>query len=127
MTKLTLALLSLALLPSAFAEDGKICAAIKSCDVVQVSKVGRKKSTSKNNLKFDELCGADLHSLPLKGGMELELAIVKDKVEAKLKGADGAVLSSKKAALDAKKIAIKYRAKQADPKDLASVDISCKP
>jgi hypothetical protein len=123
MTKLTLVILSLAYLPSAFADEGKVCAAIKSCDVVQVSKIGRKKSTSKNNLKFDELCGADVHSLPLKGGMELELAIKNNQVIVKLNGA-GTAVATKKVSLAAKKLTIKYVAKkEGEP----NVNVSCTP
>lgn len=107
----------------ALAEEGKTCAAVKSCDVTQVTKVGRKKSTAKNKLNFDYLCDSDVHSLPLKGGMELELAIVKKKVVASLKAA-GAPVVTKTAGLSAKKIALKYKAKkEGEP----SVDIVCKP
>lgn len=104
----------------AFAEEGKTCAAIKSCDVTQVAQTGRKKSTTKNKLTIDYLCDADVHSLPLKGGMELELAIVKNHVVAKLNSA-GATVVTKKAAVDAKKIVIKHQAK-----DKSSVAITCK-
>jgi hypothetical protein len=121
MTKLLI--LSLVLLPAfASANEGKTCAAIKSCEVTQVSKSGRKKSTSKNKLNFDYLCDADVHSLPLKGGMELELAIVKKQVVAALKDG-GKALTTKKAALDAKKLVIKFRAKQ---EGQASVEIACR-
>lgn len=123
MTKLFFLLATACLAIPAYAEEGKTCAAIKSCDVTQVSKVGRKKSTSKNKLNFDYLCDADVHSLPLKHGMELELAIVNKKVVATLKSA-GATVATKKAALDAKKVAIKFKPKQ---EGQPSADIVCKP
>lgn len=125
MKHLFLALLaSLALPHGAYAEETKTCAAIKQCRVVQKGKAGKKAENFIRRLRFDELCGADQHSLPLEKNQELEISLDKENVVARLIGAGGAELAKKRIKLTDQKLELKYRPKRAGE---LSVEISCKP
>lgn len=125
MKHLFLALLaSLALPHGANAEEAKTCAAIKQCRVVQKGKAGKRAENFIRRLRFDELCGADQHSLPLEKNQELEISLDKENVVARLIGAGGAELAKKRAKLTDQKLELKYKPKQ---KGELSIEVSCKP
>ena len=105
-----LALSALAFFPnSAFAEGDKVCAAITHCDIVQFKKEDKKKSTFNEALKFDELCGADEHVLPMRGNRELVLTIAKGKVLGILYGTKRTTMLAKRfVSLKAEKLELAY-------------------
>ena len=115
---LTLALL----LPRlAHAESGKTCAALNDCRVKQSSVQQKKRASYIRHLHVDAFCDADVHSLPLEGGMELELSLKGKQAQAKLtKG--GVTLASRLVALEAEKLTLTYRAKDAGG---LSAEVTC--
>ncbi len=117
-------LAALPFIHEARAEEGKTCAAIKQCRVVQKGKAGKKAESFIRRLRFDELCGKDQHSLPLERDQELEISLDKESVVARLLGAGGSELARKRAKLTDQKLELKYKPRQAG--ELA-VDVNCKP